>query len=213
MLRLERPDRGALFVVSGPSGVGKSTLVKKAMAAIPGLEFSVSATTRPPREGEVDGREYHFLSTEQFAAKVDADEFLEHATVYDRRYGTLKAQVDHALAEGRSVLLDIDVQGARNVKRKAPEAVWIALLPPSVGQLEARIRARGDTAEDVIERRMAQVGLQLAGAEEADFVVVNDDLTTADAQFEGVFLAELSRRDRQKSVITRILSGRQVGAS
>lgn len=205
-LALERPDHGVLFVVSGPSGVGKSTLIKKAMARIPALEFSVSATTRAPRVGEVDGREYHFVAPERFAALVAEDALLEHAAVYDKRYGTPRAPVEAALAEGRSILLDIDVAGARQVKQRRSDAVWIYILPPSIPSLEQRIRARGDTAEDVIVRRMAQVGQQLAGARESDYVVVNDDLTTADAVFVGVFLAELVRRERRQRATERILA-------
>ena len=205
-LALERPDRGVLFVVSGPSGVGKSTLIKKAMARIPALEFSVSATTRAPRAGEVDGREYHFVAAERFAALVAEDALLEHAAVYDKRYGTPRAPVEAAMAEGRSILLDIDVAGARQVKLRRPDAVWIYILPPSIPSLQQRIRARGDTAEDVIVRRMAQVGQQLEGARESDYVVVNDDLTTADAVFVGVFLAELVRRDRRQTATERILA-------
>lgn len=204
-LKLPPPDRGVLFVVSGPSGVGKSTLIRKAMARIPNLAFSISATTRAPRAGEVDGRDYHFLSQDRFADLIAQDAFLEHAEVYDQRYGTLQDQVDAALSRGQSLLLDIDVQGARNVKRKRPEAVWIALLPPSISALEARIRARGDTTEDVLRRRMAQVGLQLQGAREADYVVVNDDLETADAVFVGTFLAEMSRRACRGASIEAVL--------
>lgn len=206
LLALERPDHGVLFVVSGPSGVGKSTLIKKAMSRIPGLEFSVSATTRPPRAGEVDGREYHFVTADRFAALVAEDALLEHAAVYDKRYGTPRAPVEAAMAEGRSILLDIDVAGARQVKQRRPDAVWIYILPPSIPSLEQRIRARGDTADEVIVRRMAQVGQQLEGAREADYVVVNDDLTTADAVFVGVFLAELVRRDRRQKATERILA-------
>ncbi len=205
-LALERPDQGVLFVVSGPSGVGKSTLIKKAMARIPGLEFSVSATTRPARPSEADGREYHFVSPEKFTALVAEDALLEHAAVYDKRYGTPRAPVEAAMSEGRSILLDIDVAGARQVKQRRPDAVWIYILPPSIPSLEQRIRARGDTSEDVIRRRMAQVGQQLAGAREADYVVVNDDLATADAVFVGVFLAELVRRDRRQKATERILA-------
>ena len=204
-LRLESPDRGALFVVSGPSGVGKSTLVKAAMDEVPGLEFSVSATTRSPRPGEVDGREYHFLGPEGFAERVDAGDFLEHATVYDRSYGTLRAPVEAAMAEGRSILLDIDVQGALLVKARLPECIRIYVLPPALGVLEERLRSRG-TSEAELSRRMDQVGEQLRGAPEFDYVVVNDDLDTARTVFAGIFVAELSRRERRMRAVNRVLS-------
>jgi guanylate kinase len=204
LLRLEPPDRGALFVVTGPSGVGKSTLIRDAMAQIPGLAFSVSATTRSPRPGEVDGREYHFLGADAFAARVAAAEFLEHATVYDRRYGTLSAPTFAALASGRSLVLDIDVQGARQVKESCPDCVRIFVLPPSLAALETRLRARGTETDEVLARRMAQVELQLRGAPEFDYVVINDELDTARAVFQGVFLAELSRPARRRAAVERV---------
>jgi guanylate kinase len=205
MLKLERPDQGALFVVSGPSGVGKTTLVQAALARVPGLEFSVSATTRAPRPGEVDGREYHFLTPEAFAERVREAQFLEHATVYDRSYGTLRAPVVDAIRDGRSVLLDIDVQGARQVKERFPECVRIFLMPPSIGVLEDRLRKRG-TDETILRRRMAQVGEQLLGAPSFDYVVVNDHLETSTAVFEGIFLAELSRVARRRAAVERVLA-------
>ena len=204
-LNLETPDTGVLFVVTGPSGVGKSTLIKGLMDRVPGLEFSVSATTRAPRDGEVDGRDYHFLSAEDFAHRVERAEFLEYATVYDRSYGTLRGPVDAAIAQGRSVVLDIDVQGARQVKERYGACIRVFVLPPSVDTLATRLRGRG-TDEAVITRRMAQVGEQLRGAPEFDFVVVNDDLVAARAVFEGVFLAELARVARRRTRIERVLA-------
>jgi len=204
-LNLETPDTGVLFVITGPSGVGKSTLIKGLMERVPGLEFSVSATTRAPRDGEVDGRDYHFLSAEEFAHRVERSEFLEYATVYDRSYGTLRAPVEAAIAQGRSVVLDIDVQGARQVKERYAACIRVFVLPPSVGTLATRLRGRG-TDESVIARRMAQVGEQLRGAPEFDFVVVNDDLSAARAVFEGVFLSELARVARRRSRIERVLA-------
>ena len=204
-LSLEAPDQGVLFVITGPSGVGKSTLIKGLMERVPGLEFSVSATTRAPRDGEVDGRDYHFLSAEEFAHRVERSEFLEYATVYDRSYGTLRAPVEFAIAQGRSVMLDIDVQGARQVKERYPACVRVFILPPSVATLATRLRGRG-MAESVIARRMSQVEEQLRGAPEFDFVVVNDDLTSARAVFEGIFLGELARVARRRSRIESVLA-------
>ena len=203
--RLELPDHGALFVVTGPSGVGKSTLVGRVMARVPGLLFSVSATTRAPRAGEVDGREYHFLSLDDFEGRVQSGAFLEHANVYDRRYGTLRAPVEQSLAAGRSVILDIDVQGARQVKAAFPSCIRVFVLPPNIPVLAERLRRRGTDDDAVIARRMAQVGEQLAGAPEFDYVVINDHLETADAVFESVFLAELARVWRRRTAVTRVL--------
>jgi len=204
-LRVERPDRGVLFVVSGPSGVGKSTLVRRAMHRIPWLAFSVSATTRAPRQGEQEGIDYHFVSPERFGTLVDDAAFLEHATVYDRRYGTLAEPTEAALAEGRCLLLDIDVQGARQVKERLSDAVHLFVLPPSLEALEARLRARGTDSEQIIARRMEQVALQLQGAEEAHYVVVNDDLEAAHACFEAVLLAEACRRRRRERAVRRVV--------
>jgi len=195
-----------LFVVSGPSGVGKSTLVRRAMHRIEWLAFSVSATTRPPRQGEQEGIDYHFVSPEQFDGLVAAEAFLEHATVYDRRYGTLAEPTEAALAEGRCLLLDIDVQGARQIKARLRDAVHLFVLPPSLDSLEARLRARGTDSDTVIARRMEQVAEQLAGAEEAHYVVVNDDLEAAHACFEAVLLAEACRRPRRERAVRRVLS-------
>lgn len=201
----DRPDRGVLFVVSGPSGVGKSTLVRRAMEAIPDLAFSVSATTRAPRPGEQDGVHYHFLDGRRFEELVRGGAFLEHATVYDRRYGTLREPTERALAEGRSLVLDIDVQGAAQVRAQLPEAVHLFVLPPRVAILEERLRRRGTDPEETIRRRMTQVGEQLRGCVDFDYVVVNDHLETASATFTGVLLAEMSRCSRRQRAIQEIL--------
>ena len=207
-LRLTRPDRGVLFVVSGPSGVGKSTLVRRAMHRIDWLSFSVSATTRDPRQGEQEGIDYHFVDAPRFEQLVEAGAFLEHATVYDRRYGTLAEPTEAALGEGRCLLLDIDVQGARQVKEHLDDAVHLFVLPPSLDALEQRLRARGTDSEHTIARRMEQVALQLQGAEEAHYVVVNDDLEAAHACFEAVLLAESCRRRRRERAVRAVLPPR-----
>jgi guanylate kinase len=205
-LRLPLPDRGALFVVSGPSGVGKSTLIKRVLTRLPGLAFSVSATTRPSRPGEMHGKDYHFLTREEFDSQLAEGAFLEHATVYDQSYGTLAAPVIAAIEAGHSIVLDIDVQGARQIRVKLPEAVTIFVLPPDIGTLAGRLRARG-TDEATLHRRMSQVDLQLRGAPEFEYVVVNDHLETADAVFEGIFFAELSRTARRRSSVDKVLAG------
>ena len=205
VLRLERPDRGVLFVVSGPSGVGKSTLVKAALARIPDLGFSVSATTRAPREGEVDGVDYHFVTAERFQERVREGEFLEHATVYDRSYGTLRAPTEAVLAEGRSILLDIDMQGSALVRSAMPEAVHVYILPPSWDTLYQRLVARGTDGPDVIARRMALAEQQLQGAPSYDYQVVNDDLEAAHAVLQGILLAEISRTARRLKALLRVV--------
>jgi guanylate kinase len=204
LLPLDAPDEGVLFVVTGPSGVGKTTLVRYVMARVPAIEFSVSATTRAPRPGELDGREYHFVTPARFAEMVGAGDLLEHATVYDRSYGTPREPVLCALQCGRSVLLDIDVQGARQVKSAFAECVRVFVLPPSLAALEQRLRARGD-AEDALRRRMDQCDEQLRGAPEFDYVVVNDRLDVAQELLTGIFLAEVSRTTRRQVAIRRVL--------
>jgi guanylate kinase len=204
-LRLERPDRGVLFVVSGPSGVGKSTLVKAALARIPDLGFSVSATTRAPRPGELDGVDYHFVSGDRFRQRVATGEFLEHATVYDRSYGTLRAPTEAVLAEGGSILLDIDVQGSAQVRLAMPEAVHVYILPPSWEVLYQRLVARGTDGSEVIARRMALAEEQLRAAPTYDYQVVNDDLQAAHAVLEGILLAEISRTSRRQKALARVV--------
>lgn len=205
-LVVPRPDRGVLFVVSGPSGVGKSTLLKSVIGRVPGLRFSVSATTRGPRVGEADGVDYHFLTPDGFRARVAAGEFLEHAVVYDRMYGTLAGPTEEALAAGDSLVLDIDVLGARQVRVSKPEAVHVMIVPPSIEHLEARLRARGTDDEDVIRRRMELVHGQLGALGEFDHIVVNDDLETARATLLGIVLAEMCRTARMSTWVARFSS-------
>lgn len=204
MLSLSAPDHGVLFVVSGPSGVGKSTLLRHVFDRVPGLAFSVSATTRAPRPGETDGVEYHFVDPAAFAGMVARGELLEHAMVYAHGYGTPRAPVEAALRAGGSMVLDIDTQGAAQVRSSYPAAVSVFILPPARADLERRLRARGTDPEDVIQRRIRQADLQLAGAGDYDYLVLNDDLTTASATLEAVFLAELCRRSRRQSWLDRV---------
>ncbi|MBA2320116.1 MAG: guanylate kinase [Deltaproteobacteria bacterium] len=199
------PDRGALFVLSGPSGVGKSSVIERAMAQVPDLGFSVSATTRAARAGEREGEHYHFVHADHFADRVAAGAFLEHATVYDRRYGTLRAPTEAALAAGRSLLLDIDVQGAAQVRAAMPEAVTIFLAPPKVDVLQERLRNRGTDSEETIRRRMTQVAVQLREIGSFDYVLVNDVLETTQRVFESILLAELHQRSRRQSVVSEML--------
>ena len=173
-------------MISGPSGVGKSTLVKRAMAVLPELRFSVSCTTRSPREGEVDGVAYHFLSDSEFTAKLDAGEFLEHANVFKHRYGTLKSEVLNRLRRGEDVLLDIDVQGAKQIRAAAendPEiraaAQFIIIAPPSLDTIRERLTARNSETPEQLEIRVNGALAELKNFRIYDFMVVNDDLDTA----------------------------------
>lgn len=168
-----------LFVVSGPSGAGKGTLLAKVREQMPDLGLTVSATTREPREGELDGVSYHFLSEGEFSRRVDADEFLEWANVHGHRYGTLRSEVDKNLAAGHSVVLEIDVQGALNVRKAYPDCVLVFIEPPSMEVLEERLRGRGTESEADVELRLADARDEMALAPRYDERIVNDDLTTA----------------------------------
>lgn len=171
-----------LFVVSGPSGAGKGTLVSLVREQRPDLGLTVSATTRQPRPGEVDGVSYHFLSKEEFATRVEAGEFLEWANVHGNCYGTLRSEVDRNLAAGRSVILEIDVQGALNVRKFYPDAVLVFIEPPSMEVLEQRLRGRGTEDEQSLELRLADAAGELEMAREYDERVVNDDLQESCAE-------------------------------
>lgn len=171
--------RAQLFVVSGPSGAGKGTLVAKLRQRVPSLGLTVSATTRDPREGEVDGVSYHFLTNEQFSAHVEAGDFLEWANVHEHRYGTLKTEVSRYTDEGRSVILEIDVQGGLNIRRERPDAVLIFIEPPSMEELERRLRGRGTEDEATIELRLKNARQEMEVASDYDVRVVNDDLERA----------------------------------
>lgn len=203
----ERPDRGALFVVTGASGTGKTTLVRQAMGAIPHLSFSVSATTRAPRRGELDGRDYHFVSPERFQALLDQGAFLEWAEVYGSRYGTLRSPVEQALEQGDSILLDIDTHGAAQVRRRWPDPVTIFILPPSLSALEQRLRARSTDSEQVIQRRMEQVHSQLRACGDFDYLLVNDHLPAAHHQFQALLIGALLERRRRDSWVRRMAPG------
>ncbi len=178
--------RARLFVVSGPSGVGKGTLVALLREKVPDLGLTVSATTREPRPGEVEGASYYFLSDEDFSAKVKAGEFLEWAHVHGHCYGTLNSEVDRLLGLGRSVVLEIDVQGGLNVKKINPEAVLVFIEPPSPEELEARLRGRGTEDEASIEMRLSNAKKEMECAGSYDVRLVNDDLERACAELAHV---------------------------
>jgi guanylate kinase len=171
--------RGRLVVLSAPSGAGKTTLVKALRAADPALGFSVSYTTRPPRPNEENGRDYFFVDAETFARMAGGREFLEHAEVFGHRYGTSRRQVQAALDRGQNLLLEIDWQGARQVRANAPDCVSVFILPPSRAELERRLRGRGTDSEAVIQRRLGQALDDMAHWSEFDHVVVNDRLEEA----------------------------------
>jgi guanylate kinase len=167
-------EQGRLFVVAAPSGAGKTSLVKALMEREPRIQFSVSYTTRKPRPNEIPGRDYHFVSQERFAEMIAAHEFLEHAQVFDNFYGTGVRAVQEALSNGEQLLLEIDWQGARQVRIRLPEAISIFILPPSRQALEQRLKARSTDSHEVIERRLRDAAQDLGHWAEFDYVVIND---------------------------------------
>jgi guanylate kinase len=170
---------GRLFVITGPSGVGKGTLIRRLLDRMPELELSVSATTRPPRPGERDGADYHFLSEEEFDRMVRDGRLLEHATYSGNRYGTPRSEVEPRLAAGRSVVLEIEVQGARQIREAMPEAVQVFIAPPSPAALRQRLEGRGTDRPEAIARRLAAAEDELAARTEFGHVILNDDLDRA----------------------------------
>jgi len=173
------PRRGRLFVIAAPSGAGKTSLVRALMEREPGLRFSISYTTRARRPNEVDGRDYFFVNHAEFDRMVADGGFLEHATVFDNSYGTAKAQVEQSLASGQDLILEIDWQGAAQVRLALPECVSVFILPPSRAELERRLRGRGTDAEDVIQRRLRDAASDMGHWREFDYVIVNDDFEQA----------------------------------
>jgi guanylate kinase len=196
---------GIVLVVSAPSGTGKSTLLGRLMKKVGGVRFSVSFTTRPIRDGEENGRDYHFIGRERFEEMRAAGEFLEWAEVHGEYYGTARSQVQAILDGGQDVLLDVDVQGAEEVRRSIPEAALVFLLPPSYQQLHDRLRGRGTSAEELL-RRMKNARDEVKRAEQFDYLVVNDVLEEAAVLLEAIMLAERSRRVRRHATWDRVLS-------
>ena len=188
---------GNLLIVSAPSGAGKTTLVKALLARDPQVVYSVSCTTRAPRAGERDGIDYLFVDDAEFRRRIAAGEFLEHAEVHGHRYGTLRSWIEAQLRADHDVVLDIDTQGAAQVRALMPEAVSIFILPPSLAELESRLRARGTDADAVIERRLAAARAEIAHAGEYDYVIVNNDLDAAIADLAAVVRASRLRHARQ----------------
>lgn len=191
-------ERGKLIVISGPSGAGKSTVVFKAIGQRRDICFSTSVTTRQPRPGEVDGREYFFIDEERFQEMVRRDELLEHASYVSHSYGTPRAYVEEKLAAGMNVLLDIEIQGARQVREKMPEAVMVFIIPPSLEELKKRLEGRGTDSAEVIGARLRRARQEYAEADFYDYLIVNDDAEQAAREFEAILTAEHCRfRDRK----------------
>ncbi len=191
-MNLDKNHSGKLFILSGPSGAGKGTICKRLLEETE-LELSISMTTRSPREGEVHGKHYYFVSEEDFIANIEKDGFLEHANVYGRRYGTPKAPVIEKLQQGVDVILEIDIQGALKVKENYPDGVFIFILPPSMSELRKRLTGRGTESAEAIEMRLGETMKELSFIERYDYCVVNGELEEAVARVKAIVIAEHSK--------------------
>ena len=194
-------EKGKLIVISGPSGSGKSTVVNKAIQGREDMCFSTSVTTRSPRPGEIDGKDYFFIDARRFQEMVEKDELLEHAQYVAHSYGTPRAFVEQKLNEGLNVILDIEVQGARQVREKMKDAVLIFIIPPSLQELRRRLVNRGTDALDVIEARLQRASEELKEAELYDYLIINDDLETAAGEFTAILTAEHCRVSHRKQLL------------
>ncbi len=195
---------GLLFIVSAPSGAGKTTLVERLVERTPGLRMSRSYTSRPPREGEANGVDYNFVLRPRFEAMIAAGEFLEWAEVFGNLYGTCEADTRNMLRAGHDVVLVIDVQGARKVRQRGIPVVTMFVMPPSLAVLEQRLRGRSKDAEPAIQRRLAVAREEVAAFPEYDYVVVNDELTGAVDRLRGIVISERARLDRMRAEAEKI---------
>ncbi len=196
--------RGRLFVIAAPSGAGKTSLVRALMERVPALRFSISYTTRARRPTEAHGRDYFFVGKDEFSRMVVAGEFLEHATVFDNSYGTSRGQVEQSLSGGQDLILEIDWQGAAQVRRALPECVSIFILPPSRAELERRLRGRGTDTEEVIQRRLRDAASDMAHWREFDRVVVNDDFDRALGELQAIVAGAPQRGGAERAALEKL---------
>jgi guanylate kinase len=197
--------RGILFVVSSPSGGGKGTLIQRVLKQVPNLSYSVSFTTRAPRNGELNGREYFFVTSERFKEMADAGEFLEWAHVHSKLYGTAREQVVREIAEGRDIILEVDVQGAASVRSLMADSVSIFILPPSFEILKQRLQARGTDSPDELDLRLRNAHQELKDYSAFQYVILNDDLDRAANQMTAIVHAERARLSRQETKVRRVV--------
>ena len=203
--------RGILFVVSSPSGGGKGTLIQRVLNKVPNLSYSVSFTTRAPRNGEVDGREYFFVASEKFEQMVAAGEFLEWAHVHGKLYGTHRQQVAREISEGRDIILEVDVQGAASVRALMADSVSIFILPPSFEVLRQRLQARGTDSPEELDLRLRNAPTELKDYSAFQYVIINDDVDRAAGEMTAIVQAERARLSRQEPRVKRVVEGFTAG--
>jgi guanylate kinase len=200
------PNHGMLFVVSSPSGGGKGTLIQRALKSVANLSYSISYTTREPRDGELDGREYHFVSVEEFQRLIGAGEFLEWATVFGNLYGTGRTQIKKELAEGRDLILELDVQGAASLRELANGTISIFIIPPSFRVLSERLNSRGTESKEELEIRLNNSRHEMEQYSKFDYVIVNDDINQASAELASIISAERARRKQREAIAREVLA-------
>ncbi|MGN1320798.1 MAG: guanylate kinase [Acutalibacteraceae bacterium] len=198
-------NRGRVFIISGPSGSGKDTVLKKVFERLPDIEFSISSITRPMRTGEIEGEKYNFISREKFEEMIANDELLEHNTFVGNYYGTPKAPVLNCIENGKDMLIEVDVNGAAQIRQKMPDAVSIFIMPPSLEVLKKRLYGRGTDSEDVIKKRINEALQEIARATEYDYIVVNDVIDTAVDDVITVMSVDRFKTDRNLNLINKVL--------
>lgn len=199
-------NKGKLYIISAPSGAGKTSLVKQLVADLDQLSVSVSHTTRKMRDGETDGKDYFFTSLEAFKKMIEQQAFLEHAQVFDNFYGTTQQSVEDSLNNGVDIILEIDWQGAQQVRKMLPESISIFILPPSIEVLQQRLENRGQDSQDIIARRMQDAVNEMSHCDEFDYLIVNDDFNQALAELTGVFVSQRLEKKRQLQTLAPLLN-------